>query len=69
MFGERTQSGVTHRINGNSSSFFNGAIYARDSEIRISVQFPYRLTVPMMRERELILRIETLAPMVSPTQS
>jgi hypothetical protein len=35
MFGERGQTGVDHRINGNSNSFFNGAIYAADSEVQM----------------------------------
>jgi Flp pilus assembly protein TadG len=39
------------------------------SFMRVSVQFPYRLSVPLLPERELTLRVETLAPMVSPTQT
>jgi hypothetical protein len=33
LFGDRDAGGVTHRINGNSNSFFNGAIYAAASDV------------------------------------
>jgi hypothetical protein len=37
------------------------------SFMRVAVQFPYRIAVPLMRPRDVQLRAETLAPLVSPT--
>lgn len=36
FFGARNANNVVHKINGNSSSHFNGAIYARDSQIQMN---------------------------------
>jgi hypothetical protein len=36
--------------------------------MQIAVEFPVRLWVPFLPDRELTLRVDTLAPMVSPVQ-
>jgi Flp pilus assembly protein TadG len=38
------------------------------SFMEVSVQFPYVLAVPFLPAREIELRVETLAPLVSPLQ-
>ncbi len=35
--------------------------------MRIAVQFPYSVAVPLLQPRDVQLRAETLAPLVSPT--
>jgi hypothetical protein len=37
------------------------------SFMRVVVQFPYRIAVPLLPPRDVQLRAETLAPLVSPT--
>jgi Flp pilus assembly pilin Flp len=42
---------------------------AATSFMRIAVRFPVRLSVPFLPSKELMMQVETLAPMVSPFQN
>jgi Flp pilus assembly protein TadG len=41
---------------------------ADTSFMRVSVAFPYRIAIPFVPAREVVLRAETFAPRLSPTQ-
>jgi hypothetical protein len=41
---------------------------AGTSYMRIAVSLPFAMAMPFMPPRDITLRVETLAPMVSPTQ-
>ncbi len=67
---EDIRNQLENRLSGYSTAEMDVEVtqVAGTSYMRIAVSLPFTMQMPFMPTRDITLRVETLAPMVSPTQ-